>query len=96
MKTNKEFTMDSCYEYLKVHYNEYSVSKSNGLMGPYIDVKQSFLVGVRIIETGKNKISIGLRPNILTGLFGIFISLFSQSLKGQVERLIHNKFGEKL
>lgn len=95
MKINKDFTIDSCFEYLKVHFKDYSVSKSNGLMGPYIDIKQSFLVGVRIIYRGSSKLNIGTRPNILTGLFGIFISLFSQTLKTEVEEIISNKFGEK-
>lgn len=95
MKTNKEYTIDSCFEYLKVHFKDYSVSKSNGLMGPCIDIKQSFLVGVRIIDRGNNKLNIDTRPNILTGLFGIFISLFSQTLKTEVKEIISNRFGEK-
>lgn len=94
MKINNKFTIDSCFEYLKVHFKDCSVSKSDGLMGPYIDIKQSFLVGVRIIDRGNNKLNIGTRTNILTGLFGIFISLFSQTLKTEVEEIIRTKFGE--
>ena len=62
-------------------------------MGEFIDVKKSFSVGSRIIyNRKKGKLNIGSRPNILSGLFGIFFILSASSFVSEVKQILGTEF----
>lgn len=94
MNVKEGFNMDLCLEVLQKHFTGCSIEKKSGIMGEYIDVKKSYSVGSRIIyRKKKGKLNIGSRPTMLSGLFGIFFSLFSMSFVSEVKQILGSEFG---
>jgi hypothetical protein len=93
MKVKEDFNLDLCLEVLQKHFEGCSIEKKSGIMGEFIDVKKSFSVGSRIIyNRKKGKLNIGSRPNILSGLFGIFFSLSASSFVSEVKQILGTEF----
>ena len=93
MKVKEDFNMDLCLEVLQKHFEGCNIEKKSGIMGEVIDVKKSFSVGSRIIyNRKKGKLNIGSRPNILSGLFGIFFILSSSSFVSEVKQILGTEF----
>lgn len=96
MKVNDSFNMDKCLDTLKNHFKDCTFEKKSGVMGEFIDIKKTSLVGSRIIyQKNKGKLDIGSRPSILSTFFGIFSSLSTMSFVSDIEEILSSNFESK-